>query len=187
MHSISILILLILFSGVVSPLQGAEIPFEFTVDEQGHRLDDSRYDLIRKMRDQETRGLRRHQQGEYEDAYALLSDPARHGFKGAQHCIALMHIAGQSVEKNVLVGIALLGLAAESGDRKLEQEYVAAVKSIPEKYQQLVRDQTQYYIQRYGMNAQGVSCNKVKRTASNLKVMMCLKQPGTYEDYAWEP
>ena len=187
MHSISTLILLILFSGVVSPLHGAEIPFEFTVDEQGHRLDDSRYDLIRKMSDQEKRGLRRHRQGEYADAYALLSDPARHGFKGAQHSLALMHIAGQSVDKNVLVGIALLGLAAESGDRKLEKEYAAAVKSMPEKYQQLVRDQTQYYIQRYGMEAQGVSCNKVKMPDSNLKVMRCLKQPGTYEEYAWAP
>ena len=187
MHSKSILAFLLLSSVLGTNVHGAETQFESTLDEQGHRLDDPRYDLIRKWHDQEEQGLKLHRQGQYADAYALLSDPARHGFKRAQHGIALMHIAGQSVEKNALVGIALLGLSAESGDRKLEKEYAAAVKSLPEKYQQLVRDQTQYYIQRYGTKAQGVACGKVKRTDSNLKVMKCVKQPGQYEDYAWAP
>ena len=117
----------------------------------------------------------------------MLSDTARQGFKPSQHTLALMHINGQSVEQNVLVGIALLGLAAESGDRKLKKEYSGALKKIPKKYQSLVEEQTNYYIQRYGTKVQGVACSKVKRADSNMKMMQCIKQPGKYEDFAWTP
>jgi TPR repeat protein len=176
-----------LWVGLVPLVYAAETQFESIVDSQGHRLDDPRYDLIRALNEQEERGIGLFRAGEYEVAYEVLSEPARHGLKRAQHSIALMHIAGQSVEKNVLIGIALLGLAAESGDRKLKKEYNAAVKTLQKKYQTLVRAQTDYYIQRYGMQVQGVACRKVKRTDSNLKVMKCLKQPGEYEDHPWAP
>ena len=156
-------------------------------DPHGFDRLDPRYILVIEMHDREDRGVRLYRAGKYKAAYELLAEPARHGLKHAQHSIALMHIQGQSVEKNVLIGIALLGLAAESGDRKLQKEYAAAVKSLPQKFQQPVCDQTQFYVQRYGMEVQCVACRKVKRTDSNFKEMECLKQPGVYEDHAWAP
>ena len=176
-----------LWVGLVPLVYAAETRFESIVDSQGHRLDDPRYDLIRALNEQEEQGIGLFRAGEYQAAYEVLSEPARHGLKRAQHSLALMHIQGQSVDKNPLIGIALLGLAAESGDRKLSRDYKAAIKTLPEKYQKLVHAQTDYYIQRYGMQAQGISCRKVRRTDSNMKVLKCLKQPGVYEDHAWAP
>ncbi len=166
---------------------GAETTFETLVDKQGHPLDDPRYDLIRKMHEQEERGLTAFRSEDYTRAYELLAEPASHGFKSAQHCLALMHINGHAVEQNVLVGVALLGLAAESGDWQLKKDFKAALKKIPKKYQQPVKDQTAYYIARYGMAAQGVSCEKAKQTGSNMSSMVCIKEPGEYQHYDWAP
>ncbi len=171
----------------VTSLLSAERPSDRMVDSQGYPLDDPEYDEIRNWHDQEKRGLALFRKKDYARAYKTLAEPARHGFKRAQHSLALMHINGNGVDKNILVGIALLGLAAESGDRKLEREYDKAVKALPEKYQQPVRDQTQYYIARYGMDVQGITCSSVKRYQSNLKDMLCLKIPGEYRTWEWAP
>ena len=77
----------------------AETYFEELLDAQGHRLDDPEYDLIRKLYEDEARGISQYRAEKFEKAYATLSEPARHGFKRAQHTLALMHIEGQAVEK----------------------------------------------------------------------------------------
>ncbi len=160
---------------------------ETLVDGEGYPLDDPQYDNIRMWHEAEEAGIRQYRAERYEGVYDKLAVPAQHGFKRAQHTIALMHINGHGVEKNVLVGIALLGLAAETGDRKLEREYKKAVKALPKKYQPLVRDQTAYYIARYGMKVQGIRCRETKLTGTNLKQIRCVKQPGNYKVWDWAP
>ncbi len=166
---------------------GATTFDETLVDRDGYPLDDPQYDDIRMWHEAEENGIRQYRSGSYEGVYDKLAVPAQHGFKRAQHTLALMHINGTGADKNVLVGIALLGLAAETGDRKLKREYNKAVKALPKKYQPLVRDQTAYYITRYGMKAQGISCRAIKRTGSNLKQLRCSKQPGNYKVWDWAP
>ena len=83
--------------------------------------------------------------------------------------------------------MALLGLAAELGDRKLKRDYEKGIKALPKKFQRLVRDQTDYYIARYGMKAQGISCRNMKRPGSYMKDTRCVKQPGQYEVWDWAP
>ena len=177
--------LVLVFVSVV--LQAGTTAFETLIDDHGYPIDDPSYADIRVWLDQEERGLSLFRAKRYVEAYPLLAEAARHGFKRAQHSLALMHINGNSVDKNVLIGIALLGLAAESGERKLKREYEKAVKSLPKKFHKPVRDQTDYYIARYGMAVQGVSCSLVKKPGSNLKHMVCLKQPGQYDDWDWAP
>jgi hypothetical protein len=188
MRKLTIPFLLLLAAGSLpTESQGTETNSEILLDSQGHRFDDERYDAIRELHNQEQRGIAKYRAGEYKEAYSLLSESARKGLKRSQHTLALMHIAGQAVAKNILVGVALLGLAAESGDRQLKKEYAKAIKAIPNKYQKLVREQTQYYIARYGMDAQGIVCTRVKRTDSNFKILKCYKQLGDFKDLAWQP
>jgi len=188
MRRITKLFLLLLVAGLLpAEIQGTETNSEILLDSQGHRFDDARYDAIRELHNQEQRGIAKYRAGDYKEAYSLLAESARKGLKRSQHSLALMHIAGQAVAKNILVGVALLGLAAESGDGQLKKEYAKAVKAIPDKYQKLVGEQTQYYIARYGMAAQGIVCAKVKRTDSNFKTLKCYKQLGDFKDRAWKP
>lgn len=181
--------LIVVMAFILLPLTaGAAVSnFETLVDEQGYPLDDPRYDDIRIWFENEQNGLRLYRSKSYDQAYPQLAEAARHGFKEAQHGIALMHINGHGVEKNVLVGVALLGLAAESGDRTLKREYNKGLKAIPEKFRKLVRDQTEYYKARYGMDVQGIACDRIARPGSNMKVTRCLKQPGEYQTWDWAP
>ena len=176
---------LLMFAGTTSVI--AQEFEEKVLDKHGYPLDDPRYEDIRGWLDAEERGLALYRAESYQDAYPALAEAARHGFKRAQHNIALMHINGHGVEKNPLVGVALLGLAAENGDRRLKSDYEKGIKALPKKFHELIREQTKYYIARYGMEAQGVSCRKVKRPGSNMKETRCVKQPGEYEVWDWTP
>ncbi len=175
-------------AGLVTTTQAAIESIETNVlDSKGRPKDDPRYMEIRVLEEKEQRGVSLYRSGKHEKAYEVLSEPARLGLKRAQHSIALMHIQGQSVQKNLLIGTALFGLAVESGDRKLLQEHAKLLKLIPEKFISLVHKQTEYYIERYGMEAQGIVCTKEKPIGSHLPVMECRKQPGTYKEYPWAP
>jgi TPR repeat protein len=174
--------------GLITTTQAAIESMETNVlDSKGRAKDDPRYMEIRNLEEQEQRGISLYRSGKHKKAYEVLSEPASLGLKRAQHSIALMHIQGQSVEKNLLIGTALFGLAAESGDRKLLQEHTKLLKLIPEKFKLLVQQQTDYYIERYGMETQGIVCAKEKPLGSHLAVVECRKQPGTYKEYPWAP
>ncbi len=72
---------------------------EQILDQQGYPLDDPRYADIRKWFEAEQLGLSLYRSEEYEQAYLQLATAAQHGFKQAQHNIAIMHINGEGVEK----------------------------------------------------------------------------------------
>ncbi len=165
----------------------ARSTYEQSLDRFGYPLDDPEYEAIRLLLEEQERGLSLFRSEKFHEAYEVLEEPARHGFKKAQHALALMHINGTGVEKNILVGVALLGLAAESGDRRLQKNYRKALKALPDKYQSLVRKQVQYYVARFGMEAQGISCSYQALRGSNRKALHCLKDPGNYEVYPWSP
>jgi hypothetical protein len=160
---------------------------ETLLDAQGRPLDDPRYDKIRTLDEAQELGISQYRAGKFELAYKTLSEPARHGYKRAQHSLALMHLSGEFVDKNILIGTALMGLAAEGGDKRLDKEYQKLLKAIPEKYRTLVAEQTDYYIARYGAQAQGVVCDRIRLPGSNRTSFQCSKQLGTYEEYAWVP
>lgn len=159
----------------------------YRLDGGGRNMDDPRYEQIRQWEQLEQRGLALFRKEQHADAYEILAEPARRGFKSAQHALALMHLQEQGVDRNPLIGTALFGLAAESGDRRLQREYKQLLKSLPKKFHDLVEQQRVYYIERYGMAAQGIVCNKVRDQGSNLRVIRCRKEQGEYPEFAWQP
>ena len=181
------LILCVLILASVPAFAAEEGPFGAVLDAQGYPLDDPAYDDVRRWYELERLGMNQYRNEMYEKAYETLSEPARRGYKRAQHTLALMHLEGYGVDKHPLVGVALLGLASESGDRRLTKEYEKSVKALPEKHQQVVRDQTAYYIARYGMKVQGVTCSMEPIRGSNRKTMTCVKGLGNHPDIPWAP
>lgn len=142
---------------------------------------------IARLQAQEEIGVTLFRSGDFDRAYEVLSETARHGFKDSQHAMALMYLRGQGVERHPLKGAALLGLAAESGDKTRKREYEKALLAIPEQYREVVQQQVDFYVGRYGMQAQGITCSMKKRPQSNLRAMECLKAPGVYDEYPWDP
>ncbi|MFU8878366.1 MAG: hypothetical protein ACNA7E_09505 [Wenzhouxiangellaceae bacterium] len=62
------------------------------------------------------RGTRFYRNGEYQAAAANFQRAAFWGDKSAQFNLGLMHVNGEGVERNVLLGWAWIELAAERGD-----------------------------------------------------------------------
>ena len=145
------------------------------------------YERITYLEEQETLGLRYYSSGNFERAYTVLSEPASEGFKDSQQAMALMYLKGDGVEQHQLKGAALLGLVAENGDKKITRQYNKMLKAFPENVRKLVEQQTAYYKQRYGMQAQGITCVRNKQAFSHFSDIDCVKKPGEFTVYAWNP
>lgn len=158
-------------------------------DDQGLSAHDSdpRYQQVKALFAAEQRGVDLYRAEAFEKAYAELSEPAAKGLKRAQHLMGLMHLRGEGVEKRPLKGVALLGLAAETGDRAVKRQYAEALKRVPEQYRDVVQQQVQFYIARYGMAAQGISCKRTRRPQSHFSAMDCDKAVGDYAVFPWQP
>ena len=158
-------------------------------DDQGLSAHDAdpRYQEVKALFAAEQRGVDFYRAEAFEKAYAELSEPAAKGLKRAQHLMGLMHLRGEGVEKRPLKGVALLGLAAENGDRMVKRQYDEALKRVPEQYRDVVQQQVQFYIARYGMAAQGVTCKRTRRPQSHFSAMDCDKAVGDYPVFPWQP
>ena len=166
---------------------GGSGPGEFNNQGLSAHDADPRYQEIKTLFAAEQRGIDLYRAGAFEKAYAELSEPAAKGLKTAQQLMALMHLKGEGVEQHPLKGVALLGLAAETGDRAVRRQYSEALKRVPEQYQEVVRQQVQFYIARYGMEVQGISCKRTRKPQSHFMAMDCDKAPGEYEVHPWAP
>ena len=176
------LLLLTFVAPILSAQEGGTL-----FEDQGISASDPALQKIARLQAQEEMGVNLFRSGDYDRAYEVLAETARHGFKNSQHAMALMYLRGDGVEKHPLKGTALMGLAAESGDRRIRREYRELLNAIPDKYRDLVQQQVDFYIERYGMEAQGITCAMKRRPNSNMRAMECLKAPGVYEEYPWTP
>lgn len=148
---------------------------------------DPQYEEVRLLFLAEERGMDLYRVGDFEGAHKELEAPAANGLKIAQQLMAFMYMRGEGVQKHPAKGVALLGLAAESGDRGVRRQYRKALDAVPDEYRDVVEQQVQFYIERYGMAAQGVTCKRANRPQSHFMAMDCTKAPGDYPDHPWAP
>ena len=151
---------------------------------------DPRFEEIKLLFAAEQRGIHAYRAGDFAGAHAELAAPAAKGLKIAQHVVALMYLKGEGVEKNAgtqAKGVALLGLAAESGDKAVQRQYRKALKRTPEALREVVERQVAYYVERYGMAAQGVTCKRTRKPRSHFMAVDCSKTPGDYVEHPWAP
>ena len=176
---------LLFFSAAVSA--GEAVPEAFESKDFRAHGNDPRYQKIRDLFTLEERGIELYRVKDFLGAYEALEVPAANGLKTAQGIMALMVLRGEGTEKHPLKGVALLGLAAESGDRGTRRQYRQALDKVPKQFRETVEAQVQVYIERYGMEAQGITCKRTRRPQSHFTVMDCSKQLGDYEVLPWVP
>ena len=166
---------------------GQEATSEFFDNSIRAQSMDPQYEEVRLLFLAEERGADLYRVGDFEAAYRELEAPAANGLKIAQQIMAFMYMRGEGVEKHPAKGVALLGLAAESGDRSVRRQYRRALGAVPDQYREVVEQQVAYYIERYGMEAQGITCKRANRPQSHFMAMDCTKEVGDYPDHPWAP
>jgi hypothetical protein len=108
----------------------------------------------------EINGIKLYKKGEYKKAFELLKTPATWGYKGSQYAVAFMFLKGQHVEQSTVLGMAWLGVAAESKVPEWTQQFNAFYELASAEEKQKIDAKLKEYIGKFGMKAQHVTCSK---------------------------
>jgi TPR repeat protein len=138
---------------------------------------------IHDIKDDEEQGVRYYSRAEFERAYPLVWNAARHGLKQAQYVLGLMYLKGEHVEQDMVRGAAWMGLSTEAQVQDWRDTFVSIVNALDEAQRQEVRAKLAKYIEYYGMEAQGISC---KPARSGRLQLDCTKASGTYPLYDYQ-
>lgn len=133
---------------------------------------------LEKLDRQEKAGLRNYDRGNYEAAFEALSGTAVRGLKPSQYILAFMFLKGQYVDQSVLLGMAWLGVAKESGDPEWLELYQSIYSQLPPDQRPIVDARVAKYVEQYGMATQNVSCSRQPVAGSRRAETNCIKIDG---------
>ena len=111
----------------------------------------------------------------YKQSLKQFNELARLGLKEAQFMTGIMLIRGKGQAKDMVRGISWLYTASEAKSKWVKQadNYFSTI-SRDEKRQ--VQALVAVFVDRFGMDAQLVSCRKESATGSHIKKVICTKQ-----------
>ena len=134
----------------------------------------------------EASGLRFYEQGNYDRAFALLRKTAALGMKQSKYILGFMFMKGEGVDKNMLYGLAWMGLATESGNEEWQEAYDRLYGSLSDAQRSMVDSKLEDYRRKFGASAQGITCAKTAIVGSRRKDWVCRKSQGYYEEHEVE-
>lgn len=128
-------------------------------------------DLYQARRD----GLSLFADNKFDEAYPLLLEAARGGFKQPQARLGFMHINGLGgAKKDSRYALGWLGVAADGRtEPSIKKMFNDVWKRIPEEHQGSYQKVIDQFVDRYGMDATGMKCRRVNRQGSKIRVLNC--------------
>ena len=142
------------------------------------QLMDSRFESIVQMYEDEEKGLRHYERGDYDKAFEFLSETAIRGLKKSQYILAFMFLKGEHVDKSILLGMGWLGVAKESGDEEWVKLYDGLYARAAPAQQAMIDSKVAQYVNQYGLKAMNVTCAQTPVTGSRRVEYRCLKTEG---------
>ena len=139
---------------------------------------DSKFESIVQMYEDEEKGLRHYENGNYDKAFEFLSETAIRGLKKSQYILAFMFLKGEHVNKSILLGMGWLGVAKESGDEEWVKLYDGLYARAAPAQQAMIDSKVAQYVNQYGLKAMNVTCAQTPVTGSRRLEYRCLKTEG---------
>ena len=103
-------------------------------------------------------GMQEFHNGNYDEAYSLLTKSAEAGLKYSQYYLGLMYLKGQGVDKSYTNGMSWIGVAKESKIPEIVEMFDSLYEKFNEDARVIIDKKTTEYIKLYGMKKQFVSC-----------------------------
>lgn len=123
----------------------------------------------------ENRGIKAYRNNEFERAFELLTEPAQHGYKGAQYAIGFMFLKGQHVEQSVVIGMAWLAVATEADVKDWREQYQQFYDAASAELKAKIDKKAADYIAKYGKITQDITCQDgISRFTASTRVK-CFK------------
>ena len=141
---------------------------------------------LNALANKERTGIKYYQREEFDRAFELLNEAAQGGFKQSQYLLGLMYLKGEHVEQSLGTGLAWLGVANEMDMKGWQQQYDDIYARLNEAQQAFIDGQVAEYIEKYGMDALEISCEKRARLGSRKIEIECLhrdRNPGVTTSY----
>jgi TPR repeat protein len=134
----------------------------------------------------ERAGLRFYESGDYRSAFKILSKTAAQGMKRSQYILGFMFMKGEGVDKNMLFGLAWMGLSTEADNNDWQNTYDGLYNVLTSAQKSMVDDKINQYRQKFGASAQGVTCARAAVVGSRKQDIICRKSEGSYDEYEIE-
>jgi TPR repeat protein len=130
----------------------------------------------------EDSGLAAYEKGDFDSAFNLLSETAVQGLKKSQYIMAFMFLRGEHVDKSILLGMAWLGVAKESGEDEWVELYDNMMSRANPTQQAMIEEKVSQYVSLYGMSRMNLTCKRAQVTGSRRYEMRCIKVGGVDTD-----
>ena len=112
----------------------------------------------------------------YDNAFGYLERAAKLGNKVSQFSLALLYMQGSGVKQDYTQAYLWLNVAAETKETKWRNLRDKIHNALSDEQKAALSPHVKTYIEKYGKEAQDVSCNKRAITGSNRKLMICTKR-----------
>lgn len=134
----------------------------------------------------ESIGLRHYEAGDFAAAFQSLHQTAAQGLKQSQYVLGFMFMKGEGVDKNLLFGLAWVGLATEADNDDWQKTYDRLYNALSPAQKAMVDDKVDEYRRKFGAKEQGITCARAAVVGSRKQDIICRKSEGNYEDYEIE-
>jgi hypothetical protein len=134
----------------------------------------------------ERAGLNFYESGDYRIAFGMLSKTAAQGMKRSQYILGFMFMKGEGVDKNVLFGLAWMGLSTEADNEDWQKAYDSLYNALSSAQKSMLDEKIVEYRGKFGASAQGITCAKAAVIGSRRQDIICRKSEGSYEEYEIE-
>lgn len=116
-----------------------------------------------------------YQSSNYEQALPALEEMAKQGEKRAQYIVGTMYLNAQGVKQDLYKSYAWLKVANEQKSVRWRKPLLMLDEQLSSEHLEIMRQEADQYIDKYGVKAQRLICRKVKTLGSKKRTHKCSK------------
>ncbi len=116
-----------------------------------------------------------YQSSNYEMALTALEVMAKHGEKRAQYIVGTMYLNGQGTKQDLTKSYAWLKVANEQKNNQWKKPLLMLDEKLSTEHLEVIRQEGDAYIDKYGVKAQHLKCRKTKVLGSKKPSHQCKK------------
>ena len=149
------------------------------------------FEFLMHVYDSRRKGLKLYKDGRYEEAFPLLLQAAKRGFKSAQVRVAYLYASGIGTPRDLRAAIGFLGVAAKSPTHpEILNRFNHVWRQVPADIRPPLEQIIDRFDSLYGSRANRVACDRSHRAGTYIRTLRCdfMDQCSLYRHLAaWVP
>ena len=149
------------------------------------------FEFLRHVYDSRREGMKLYKDGRYEEAFPLLLQAAKRGFKLAQVRVAYLYASGIGTPRDLRAAIGFLGVAAKSPTHPdILNRFNHVWRQVPTEHRPPLEQIIDRFDSLYGTRANRVACDRSHRAGTYIRRLRCdfMDQCSLYRHLsAWVP